>query len=199
MTRAREILRFLRRHWAHAVALPVMALLVTVLHEAAHAAAVWAQGGTVIDFVWLPSAGHWGYVRYRFPAGPPPSGFAVAIAPYVLWLALAAATSAAGLRRRDFPFRWGSTLFVWGFCVPLADIANAAFPYLRGRENDLRHAFGPPSPVAWGAVVLLTSVACVAAFPLHARFYGENRLSPGAYVALTGLSVAGLLVASGAV
>ena len=67
--------RFLRRCWWQLLLLPPGCILITALHEAAHALAVIWQGGEVTKFVVLPAGDHWGYVRYEFPDGVAPSNF----------------------------------------------------------------------------------------------------------------------------
>ncbi len=64
-----EALRWVGRHWVHIVIAPVVVIVFTVVHEFAHAVAVWAQGGRVTEFNVIPGGGLWGYVRYEFDGG----------------------------------------------------------------------------------------------------------------------------------
>lgn len=189
----RQVCSFLRRHWPHLLLAVPGALLVTVLHEAAHAAVAMAQGGTLLEFVWLPGGGHWGYVSYNFPEGVSYSSFAISIAPYVLWLGFAGLALLLSLRRRKYAFWLASMIYFWLFVVPLGDIANAAFPYLRGADNDFLSAFGPPAMDA----ELLIGLACVVAVAighwLQRRLYREEGLGLAAYLALS-LVMLGLIV-----
>lgn len=189
----REMGAFLRRHWPHLLLAVPGALLVTILHEAAHAAVVLAQGGTLLEFVWLPGGGSWGHVAHDFPAGMSYSSFAISIAPYVLWLGFAALALLLSLRRRKHAFWLASVIYFWLFVVPLADIANAAFPYLGGAANDFLSAFGPPSMDA----ELLIGLACVVAIAighwLQRRLYREEGLGLAPYLALS-LVMLGLIV-----
>src|SRR5262245_55064424 len=98
----REALRFLLRHWPHALLVIPGVLGVTILHEGAHALAAMAQGGIVTEFVWLPSPGRWGYTAYHFPPGVAYSSFAISIAPYVMWTGMAAVATLLAL----LPVRW---------------------------------------------------------------------------------------------
>jgi hypothetical protein len=199
MNVAQEIFCFVRMHWIHILIAPVMALLVTVIHESAHSSAVIAQGGTVTMFSWLPAAGHWGFMNYEFPEGRDYSAFAISIAPYCVWLVVAATTFCTGLACRKLPFWLASSLFVWGYVVPLGDIANTALPYLAGFENDFRHAFGRPNALMAGMISVLALVTCLAGYPLQRRLYGEQRLSLASYMVLVGFCAAGIAGVAGVV
>jgi hypothetical protein len=80
---------FVRAHLWHLLVLAPGLLLATLLHEAAHAAAVVGQGGHVEQFAWIPSLQEWGYVTYRFPKRAAYSEFAISIAPHLVALGLA--------------------------------------------------------------------------------------------------------------
>lgn len=188
-----EILVFLKRHWPHALLIFPGALIVTMLHEAAHAIAVLCQGGTVLRFVWLPSVERWGYVTYDFPAGAPHSTLLISIAPYLLWLSLAAAVFILAFRGPAFGYGKASLLFCWLFVVPMADIANAAFPYLNGRDNDFRSAFGPPSLSVGLMFGLLGIATLVVGYLVQRRLYRDGRLSAPSYLVLSSAVVVILL------
>ncbi|MBN8418141.1 MAG: M50 family metallopeptidase [Verrucomicrobia bacterium] len=181
----REIWAFIRRHWLHVLLVPPGALLVTVLHESAHAFAVWVQGGTILEFVWLPTTERWGYVSYDPPVLRGFSTFFVSIAPYLLWLFLAAVAAALSLRRRPYGFAVSSSLYFWLFVVPLADVANAAFPYLDGRSNDFLHAFGPPSWTIFEEIALLSVLALIIGHPVQRRLYRTLALRLRSYLVLS--------------
>lgn len=198
MKPTREILQYLRSHWVHLLILPVMAIVITIVHEAAHSFAVLAQGGTVTEFSFLPSKGHWGFVNYEFPLNRSHSNFAISMAPYLLWLFMAAAVTGLAFATKRPVFWLASTLYVWGFAVPLADIGNAAFAWLTGSDNDFRHALGAPSLGTGIFVCCLAAGAVVAGLPVHRRLYAERGLSIGAYFALAALCVAGVVACSGA-
>lgn len=192
-----EIFRFFRRHWLHLLLFPPGALLVTIIHESAHAAAVLAQGGTILEFVWLPTGERWGYVSYDPPALRGFSTFAVSIAPYLLWIFLAALAVLLSLRRRPYSFRVASSVYLWLFVIPLADVANAAFPYLDGRPNDLLHAFGPPTWDALLGFLLLCVLALSVGHPLQRRLYRSQALRLRSYLVLSAavlFAIAGLTV-----
>ena len=80
---------FVRAHLWHLLVLAPGLLLATLLHEAAHAAAVVGQGGHVEQFAWIPSLHEWGYVTYRFPKRAAYSEFAISVAPHLVALGLA--------------------------------------------------------------------------------------------------------------
>ncbi len=181
-----EIWTFIRRHWPHLLLVVPGALLITMVHEGAHAAAVLVQGGTVLEFVWLPVADRWGHVSYDPSAvGAFFSPFLVAIAPYLLWLFLAAVAGLLSLRRRQFAFAAASSLYLWMFLAPLADVANTAFPYLAGRDNDFMQAFGPPTLSTWVLTALLGALALVMGHPVQRRLYRTQGLSLPAYLVLS--------------
>jgi len=191
-----EIAGFLRWHWPHVLVAVPGALLVTVLHEAAHAAAVVAQGGRLIAFTWLPSAGHWGQVEYDFPADAEYCGFAISVAPYCLWVLVSGLAVLLSFRGRPYRPWTASGIFVWVFLVPLADIANTAFPFLQGGRNDFLAAFGLPSASAWALTVLATLASVWLGFGVQARLYRERALSGRAYTILAAATLAGILAVS---
>lgn len=194
-----EAWTFIRRHWGHALLLPPGAIFVTVLHEAAHALAAWIQGGTLLEFAWLPwaSAGHWGYVRYEFPPGVAYSSFAISVAPYVMWLMMAGLAWLLSLRRQHWGFGMASAIFVWLYVVPLADIANAALPWMHGSDNDFFQAFGSPMNLDALLIDLSIIVAVLIGYGVQVRLYGERRLSKRCYTLLCALTGIGLLAATG--
>lgn len=174
------------------------ALAVTYVHEKAHAWAVIRQGGRVTEFVWVPDGELWGHVSYEFPLGVDYSPFAISIAPYVLWLVVALTVAVlAPLLGRFLPLWCRSTVFVWGYIVPLADIANAAFPFLvSGAHNDLHRAFGEPAMVHGIAIAGLGLVACLMGYPVQRWIYRERSLGwipYGVLAALTLVAIAGIL------
>lgn len=180
-----ETLNFIRRHWPHLLLFVPGVLLVTILHESAHAIAVLMQGGTLTRFVWLPDAGKWGYISYEFPAGVPYSEFLISLAPYLLWFLLVIVTSVLSLRGQKFGYWKASVLYLWLFVVPLADIANTAFPYLVGRDNDFRSAFGQPSLFVGLIISLLVAITVLGGYCVQSRLYREDSLCASSYLALS--------------
>ncbi|MBL9174450.1 MAG: M50 family metallopeptidase [Verrucomicrobiales bacterium] len=186
---AAEIASFLKRHWIQGVLLVPGALAVTVVHEAAHAAAVIASGGEVTQFVVIPGGREWGHVAYRFPQGVVPPSRWIALAPYVLWTVLGLGTWVLSLRSRPFS-RWAAPMiWIWWFVVPFADVANAAFPYLVGGDNDFRTAFGAPGIAAWLGIVLAGLGVCLGGYPIQRRLFRDDALSAAAYGVLVGIVV----------
>jgi hypothetical protein len=176
-----EIGVYLKRHWIQGVLLVPGALAVTVVHEAAHAAAVIALGGAVSQFVAIPGNGEWGHVAYRFPVGVVPPSRWIALAPYLLWAFLGLLTLVLCLRARPFSRSIASILWIWLYVVPLADVANAAFPYLLGGDNDFRTAFGAPGGLAWLWIGLWGLLACLGGYPIQRRLCRDDALSAGSY------------------
>ncbi len=191
-----EVRSFLKRHWPQVLLALPMAAAITVGHEAAHAGAVLIQGGRIVEFSWLPNLGEWGHVRYTFPPGVAFSSQAIGLAPYCLWLSVAA--TAAGFARvpKPMPQFLAATVFVWLFVAPLADIANTAFPYLLGAANDFRKAFGAPSALAWMLVAAGSVLAAVVGFAVQRHLYRDHALSVPAYAILCGATIGGLAALS---
>lgn len=191
-----EIAAFLKRHWIQWVLLVPGALAVTVVHEAAHAVAVIASGGEVTQFVVIPGGREWGHVAYRFPSGVVPPSRWIALAPYLLWTFLGLWTWAFSLRRRPFSRFTAATFWIWWFVVPFADVANAAFPYLAGGDNDFRTAFGAPGVVAWLGIGLAGLGVCLGGYPIQRRLFREDALSAAAYTVLVATVVLFLIAGS---
>lgn len=178
-----EILRFCKRQWYVLPAVVPALVLFTLFHEAAHAAAVLLQGGRLVEFVWLPTGGLWGHIRYHF-TDDNYSAVTIAAAPYAMWLAAGTSATVLSLSRHKFSFVLASFVFVWLYVAPAADIANTAFPYVLGSRNDFFSIFGGPSPS-----VTLTLAACclayvIAGFFIQQRLYRQDALSGKAYLAL---------------
>ena len=193
---ARELIDFARSHWLHGVLMVPAALLYTALHEALHALAVVAQGGRVVEFAWLPSAGEWGHVTCSFPPGSSPSDWTIALAPLLLpaallslgiAVALLGPPARAGLRR--------ATLF-WLFLLPAGDLVYTLLPYLLGSHNDLFAAFGPPMPSCWAASAAFGVALTALVHGAQRRLLGERAMSLATVLVLGCLAFALVLVAT---
>lgn len=189
-----EILLFLRWHWWHLVLLIPGAVLVTLLHEAAHAVAVVVQGGSVHEFVWLPGRGSWGHVAYSFPPGARYSRTLIALAPTIVWVSLAGGVCSLSLRTRVFGYLQASLAYFWLFVIPLADVAHAAFPFLAGHDNDYASAFGEPGAASAVMIGTAAVVAWIGGYFVQLRLYRAHALSGAAYGLL---STTGLLAILG--
>jgi hypothetical protein len=187
-----ELGRFFKGHWPHFLIAIPGSVLWTILHEAAHALVIMLQGGRVTKFVWIPTPGRWGYVEYNLPDRAF-SSFAIAVAPYSLWLILVLMAGVLSLRARPYPHWVASTIFIWMFVVPLGDIALAAIPYLfeSVNENDLTHAFGPPTRLVSMLIVLFGAASVGLGLIIQRRLYRERALSVMSYtlLALVGLAL----------
>ncbi|MHC4248855.1 MAG: hypothetical protein ACYS9X_06980 [Planctomycetota bacterium] len=184
---------FVRSHWVHLLLVPPMAIGVTVVHEFAHAVAVWGQGGSVTEFAYLPAPGEWGHIQYRFQPGAMYSSFAVSVSPYVLWVAIAGAALLTSFLKARWPVWAGSTLFVWCYVVPLADVGNTAVGWLAGSMNDFGSAFGPAGPLGFLATGLAVVIAIVTGYPLQKRLYERRALVLPAYGLLSSLTFLALV------
>ena len=179
--------RYVLIHWPQLLVLPGMAAIgVTFLHEAAHALMALALGGSVSGLQIVPGNGVLGQVHTRLPPSAPWFGNAlVTVAPYLMWAGLIAIVTAIALlpRQRLHPYL-GSTLWLWGFVVPLGDIAwnlGSGDLYLRGPDGDLLVAIG----------LVLIAMTWTVGFPVQRSLYKEDGLGLGAYVA--GSAVLGTL------
>ncbi len=183
-----DLAGFFRRHWPHLVVVIPGALVFTAVHEAAHAAAVFVQGGQLIEFVWLPSPGEWGHVRYDFGPDQPYSPLVISVAPYMVWASLAGLAGLLSLRRRGYRQWIAGTIFIWMFVAPVADIANTLVSYLLGGSNDFSHAFGPAVLSAWIDALIFAATAVGFGFFLQKRLYRENALAAVSYLFLTAVA-----------
>lgn len=186
---------FLQRHWLHWLLLPVLAVtLYTGLHEAAHAFAVWIQGGHIETFRWLPNNESLGMVAYYFPRQTHYSERFIALAPYLMWLGLAGTVFLISFWLRSPHFYLYSSLFLWLYLAPLADIALAASGYaFFGMANDLYHAWGAPGLLGQLTVVALGLTVVFLSYGVHQRLYGETALPLSAFLSLASMFVVALL------
>lgn len=190
-----ELTTFFRRHWIHLVLGIPGVVAVTVVHELAHAVAVWAQGGTVTEFAWWPAGGHWGHVRYRFPEGAGASRTAVALAPYGLWINLWLLAGLLSLRRTQWSIAAAASIYIWLFVVPCGDIANALVPWLLSdTDTDFRQAFGPALPQYHAAGLGFGIVAILVGFLLQRGLYRVEALGVAPYGLLAGVAVLATVV-----
>ena len=133
-------LRYLLLFVPHVVVAPLaLFLVVTFLHELAHAGCALALGAKVTQFAFLPvKGGPLGQMSWDPPRNAIPH-FAdwVALAPYVMWsTCIAAVVVIAALPQRLH--RWfAAFLFLWLYTVPLGDIAWN----LLSTDGDLAYGF----------------------------------------------------------
>lgn len=181
----KDVLYFFKGHWPHVVIAIPGAVAFTALHELAHCVAVWLQGGFVDEFKWLPSRTEWGHMRYLFPPGVTHSTAAVSLSPYAAWVLLCLLAGLLSLRRNKWPFWFASTVLVWLFIVPLADIANAVVPYLfMDANSDFRDALGPARPQFVVAAGIFGLAAASYGYSLNRRLYRDRAAGFPAYCVL---------------
>jgi hypothetical protein len=183
---------FVRRHWWHLLLLIPGAVLVAILHEAAHAVAILVQGGTIKEFVWLPQRGSWGHVAYDFSPGAQYSRTIVALAPTALWLSLAAIPCLLCLRTATFSYRVASLVFFWLFVIPLADVAHAVFPFLAGGDNDYATAFGRPCGASAVCIGIATMAAWIGGYFVRQRLFRQSALTILSYGVLSTVALLGI-------
>jgi hypothetical protein len=190
-----DILIFFRRHWPHFVIAAPMAIVITVIHEFAHCVGVWIQGGKVTKFVWLPSLTEWGHMEYMFPDGTKYNAVSISLFPYIFWVILCLTAGALSYRRRQWPFWAASTIFLWMFIAPLADIANAIIPYLLWNSyNDFYQAFGQADISYCIAALLSGGVFAVYGYLINQRLYCERAIGLPAYCLLAAAAAAAITV-----
>jgi len=184
-----QLLAFVRGHLVHVVLLLPGALLLTWLHEAAHASLVTIQGGSITEFQWLPSSSGLGHVRFTFPDSTEYSGLAISLAPHVLSILFvigAILLSCSCTVRSD---RASSYIYFWLYFIPVADIGFALLVWTVGGQNDMAKAFGPPAPLSVALVVIYGLTVCTLGYVLQRRLYDRLRLGivPYSALVLTGL------------
>jgi hypothetical protein len=192
-----HLLRFWRCFWPQLALAPVLFFtLVTFLHELAHAAAATMVGGQVTELSFLPRAGHLGQMRWEPPPGVTIYDHAfVSVAPYLMWSAVALLVIIIALRvGKTGKLHWlaASTLFVWGYAIPVGDIALNLY----AGHGDL--AVGGLDGLLIQAVGSLLLVgAYLIGHPVQRRLFGSRAVSFGGYLLSTAVLGAGFGVAAG--
>jgi len=180
-----DILQFFKSHWPHFIVAIPAAIGITIVHEFAHCIGVWLQGGEVTNFVWLPSATEWGHMEYVFAANTKQNQVVISFAPYMFWILLALLAGILASRRKPWPFWCASTIFLWFFVAPLADIANAAIPYLLwNHDNDFFQAFGDMRPAFIAIAILFGLASATYGYLLNKRLYRDRAIGFPAYCLL---------------
>jgi hypothetical protein len=198
------LLRFWRCFVPHLALAPLLFFTaVTFLHELAHALAALLVGGTVTEFSFLPRGDTLGHMRWVPPPGATwLDGALVSVAPYLMWSTLALVVIVVACWRRRRPLHWitASTLFVWGYAVPVGDIALNLF----SGHGDLAIG-GVEGLVAQGVGAHLLLAAYLVGHAVQRRLFGERAVGFGGYLLSTlvlgagfGLSAAVGLVLLGA-
>jgi hypothetical protein len=179
---ARATGRFWLFFLPHLLAAPILLFVaVTFLHELAHSAMALALGGQVTEFSFLPDAQGLGHMRWNAPPG---AGLLehtlVSIAPYLLWSLFAAAVIAFAALPNRLHWLTASTIFLWGYVVPLADIG---WNLISG-GGDL-HVPGPDGllVVLLGLSFLL--IAYVIGYWVQRRLFRDLAVGPVGYLIST--------------
>lgn len=190
----RELGAFFRVHWVHIVLSPVLGFIFcSALHESAHGAAVWIQGGEIHEFRCWPSKGYLGYISYDFPSGAAYSKTAISAAPFILSLVIALMAFLVAFIFRSVPFWFGSSLFVWGWIASFGNIGIGVAGYLRGnRRGDLFKVFGEASVGPASMLLATMAVGCVLGYFIQRRLYGQGALTVRAYGLLVLLILFGI-------
>ncbi len=117
------------RFWAilvpQVIVAPVLTFGITFMHELAHAAAALAVGGEVTELSWLPTRTNLGHMRWVPPPNADDLDFVlVSVAPYLMWSLFAGIVLLVAWLPNRFHWSAASSLFVWGYAVPIGDIAG---------------------------------------------------------------------------
>jgi hypothetical protein len=81
------------------------------------------------------------------------------------------------------------TVFLWLFVAPLADIANAAIPYLLwNSDNDFQEAFGQSTPLFMGLAILSAIIFAIYGYLLNRRLYRTRAIGLPAYCLLASVA-----------
>jgi hypothetical protein len=150
--------RFIRQNLRYGLLLPVVIVLGTLIHEAAHAAAILLQGGRVTRFEILPqplfSLGSFGRTAYT-GIGEDGRWF-IALAPALLGIGVALCTAAVSTQLRRGG-RLLQVLVAFGFLGPLVDASiGAAGLFGQVPRSDwfvALHGLELPMAVAFGAYI----------------------------------------------
>jgi hypothetical protein len=155
---------------------PLYQLVGSLRHEAAHALAAIAYGGRVTEFVIVPTAGFFGYVRYAGAHSP-----FISAAPYLFDLLVFLPTFALCM---TYPFRWRWLWIILVILGGISPLVNTAYNYNPWRNgfNDLDQLLDttPPALVhgyfllaialyALGAILLFTRARVHARSERHPR------------------------------
>jgi hypothetical protein len=180
-----EILKFFKFNLWNILLLPVLGLtLITALHEAAHCVGALVQGGTILEFKWLPTNGHFGYMRYEYGNNPNFSPFWVSVSPYVMWSTIALIGFALSEFISVKP-RLGSIIFIWLIFIPVGDIGLAILPYqVFHAKNDIHSAFSDPTFYSLIIIVILVIIVCYLGYRAQRKLYQSYSLSIKSYIAL---------------
>jgi hypothetical protein len=176
----KEVWTYVRSHWLSAVLVVPMAIVVTTIHELAHAGAAWLYGAEIGHISVIPSPGHWGHMSYTLPEPNPAAVGWIALAPYGVGAAIGVLGAWVSTSRQWTP-RGAQLIFVWGVVVPLLEPAYAMLQWLHGAPNDLYSALGPVGlagalfTAVYGAFVVWT------AWWVQQGCYGERALSLRAF------------------
>lgn len=189
----KEVWTYVRSHWLSAVLVVPMAIVITTIHELAHAGAAWLYGAEIGHISVIPSPGHWGHMSYTLPASNPSAVGWIALAPYGLGATVGVLGAWLATSRQWTP-RGAQLVFVWGVVVPLLEPAYAMLQWLMGADNDLRSALGPVGlagalfTLVYGGFVLWT------AWWVQQGCYGERALSLPAFGLLSAGTAGALLL-----
>ncbi len=190
----RQALRFLFGHWLHLILLALFGVVgITGLHELAHAAAVWVQGGVVDELVVLGDEEAWGHIRYHVPEGVRFSARLVSLAPAIAAVAalmVGLVVAMVGPRRDGHLAR---AVYFWLALLPAGELGFMGLGYFTvGARCDLYWALGP---ISWPTRLAGLAMACCVVsllFALQRRLYDRMALDAGAFTLLGGVALLGL-------
>ena len=173
-------------------------VVITLIHESAHALMVVSQGGSVSEFQWLPSSEGWGHIRFTFPRATTYSSVVISLAPHILSVLLVLGTALLAWRRPGLKDRAATFIYFWLFFVPLADVGFALLVWTVGGDNDVAKAFGPPGAWSVVSVVAYALAAYLLGYAVQARLYDRLKLGwlPYSVLVMTALVLMGGFLAA---
>jgi len=181
-----EITTFLRKHWIHLLISIPMLVGWTILHELAHCVAALILGGSITEFVWLPSGARWGHMEYIGPGFTKGMHQLVSLAPYLAWTGFTLFAFILTLRTKPYSFTCASTIYFWLFIFPTADTANAAIPYLLWEsQNDFSNAFGKSSLLIATVLSMYGTFMGFIGYWINRQLYGDIALGWRSYALLS--------------
>ena len=176
--------------------MPLLGLtLITIIHEAAHGVAVLLQGGKIVSFRWWPTLDSLGKIKFTFIKNSDYSIFLVSMAPYFLWITIAAISAVLSFSLKNPSFKVYSTIFLWLFFMPVGDIGLAALPYVFfSNDNDFYQAFGPPTVLLSILIIFAAVIAVISGWFVHKNLYRDDSLSVKTYLCLAIVTVCALCI-----
>ena len=185
-----ELKQFFLRNWWNLILIIPGAYFITFLHELAHAIPVWAQGGTVTEFIWYGDKEGWGHINYSFPKNIDYNDTIISLGPYISAIIIFFIGNLISRIIRNKYAVLSSLTFVWLIVIPLAELAYGLFPYcIYNTDNDIFHAFGKANSSIIICTIFATVFSTISAYFAHENLYHSQSLSPKTFFAVSLLPI----------